>query len=177
MMLLSQPLSLTHQRQLSTRHYTSAPKERFHFIPHCFLYCSEPTKPKTPKVLKFADQTSPLLTSSNVPQQAPPSLFLALDEEADDGGSGQTVRNLTEDLLVMEKVCSAAVVSRLTLHLILLLYYYIYMFISRLGRWRSSLRRRLRAPSSTAGRRLLQSTFRPSLMTNSVNIAGVMCGG
>lgn len=127
MMLLSQPLSLTHQRQLSTRHYTSAPKERFHFIPHCFLYCSEPTKPKTPKVLKFADQTSPLLTSSNVPQQAPPSLFLALDEEADDGGSGQTVRNLTEDLLVMEKVCSAAVVSRLTLHLILLLYYYIYI--------------------------------------------------
>ncbi len=68
---------------------------------------SEPPKPKTPKVLKFADQTSPLLTAANTLSrqlQPPPPLNLALDEDAEGFERPQEVKNLVEDLHRMEEV-------------------------------------------------------------------------
>ncbi len=58
-------------------------------------------------MLKFADQTSPLLTvASTVSRQLqrPPPLNLALDEHAEGFERPQEVKNLVEDLHRMEEV-------------------------------------------------------------------------
>lgn len=64
-------------------------------------------------MLKFADQTSPLLSASSTGSrqlQLPPPLHLALDEGADGVQRPQHARNLVEDLQQMEEVGSIVVI-------------------------------------------------------------------
>jgi hypothetical protein len=65
-------------------------------------------------VLKFADQTSPIVFDTSTGSRQlppPPPLHLALDEDADGIQRPQHARNLVEDLQHMEEVRSIVAIA------------------------------------------------------------------